>query len=246
MTVDELGEALAIEAGEKDFDPEGIPNIHDALNACAGLLIIDEAEEEGDDDDHDDEEDNGPKVRLVHYTAQDYLDKLLQTRFTGAHARIAGDCITYLSYEVFQSLKFSDSEAGDDTFEDDKSKKDWSPHNEVDDQAFKSSGSLSNEVSEDELEATMSHSIKSVDCGPVDWVSKKGKTRYSLLDYAFRHWAQHAITSQSFLHDAQLYNFLASGPRMWFEKAKAYNELRPHSAMDLHACTGLGIAAYYG
>ncbi|KAI4124244.1 MAG: hypothetical protein LQ338_004901 [Usnochroma carphineum] len=87
LTVRELEEALAIEPRGQDFNPDAAPNIAFVLEACAGLLIVDKETEQ---------------VRLVHYTAQDYLDTLLTSRYREAHASIAGECITYLSYDVFQ------------------------------------------------------------------------------------------------------------------------------------------------
>ncbi|KAL8940050.1 MAG: hypothetical protein Q9216_003024 [Gyalolechia sp. 2 TL-2023] len=86
----ELKEALAIEPGDKDFNLDSVPDIDLVLEACAGLVIVDEETEQ---------------VRLVHYTAQDYLDALLTSSFDEAHALLAGDCITYLSYDVFQSAE---------------------------------------------------------------------------------------------------------------------------------------------
>ncbi|KAL8754169.1 MAG: hypothetical protein Q9199_004528 [Rusavskia elegans] len=83
-----LQEALAIEPGEDDFDSDGMHPIGLILDVCAGLLIADEENE---------------IVRLVHYTTQDYLDKLLASEFQDAHALIAGDGLTYLSYKVFQT-----------------------------------------------------------------------------------------------------------------------------------------------
>lgn len=82
-----LQEALAIEPGEDDFDSDGMHPMGLILDVCAGLLIADEENE---------------IVRLVHYTTQDYLDKLLASEFQDAHALIAGDGLTYLSYKVFQ------------------------------------------------------------------------------------------------------------------------------------------------
>ncbi|KAL8875352.1 MAG: hypothetical protein Q9198_006280 [Flavoplaca austrocitrina] len=85
-----LQEALAIEPDETDFDEEAITPIGLILDVCAGLLILDK--------------ENGT-VRLVHYTAQDYFDKVQSTRFNNVHATIACDCITYLSYDCFQHPK---------------------------------------------------------------------------------------------------------------------------------------------
>ena len=92
LTVDELKEALAIEPGDKDLDSDAQPEVDDVLEACVGLLIVN----------------NESEVRLVHYTAQVYLEGLLATRYRYAHASIAGDCITYLSYDVYQLSMHSD------------------------------------------------------------------------------------------------------------------------------------------
>ncbi|KAL8921943.1 MAG: hypothetical protein Q9172_003757 [Xanthocarpia lactea] len=82
-----LQEAVAIEPGEDNFDHEGKPPLGLILDVCTGLLTADEENE---------------IVRLVHYTAQDYFDKLAVSSSQDAHALIAGDCITYLSYKSFQ------------------------------------------------------------------------------------------------------------------------------------------------
>lgn len=88
LTLRALQEALAIESGEEDFDCDGLPPIGLVIDVCAGLLTANV--ETG-------------KVRLIHYTTQDYLDSILVSKFPDAHALIAGDCLTYLSYKVFQS-----------------------------------------------------------------------------------------------------------------------------------------------
>lgn len=87
LTVHEFREALAIEPGDKDFDPDAQPEVDNVLEACVGMLIVDNKTQ---------------YVRLVHYTAQVYLDGFLTSRYRDAHASIAGGCITYLSFDVFQ------------------------------------------------------------------------------------------------------------------------------------------------
>lgn len=89
LTVPMLEEALAIDPEGEDFDPEAAPPITLVLNACEGLLIVDEETQ---------------IVRLVHYTAQDYFNALIRSNNQDEHARIAGDCITFLSYTHVQSL----------------------------------------------------------------------------------------------------------------------------------------------
>ncbi|KAL9039167.1 MAG: hypothetical protein Q9180_002691 [Flavoplaca navasiana] len=86
-----LQEALAIEPGEEDFDRDGLYPTGLVVDVCAGLLAVDM--------------DTG-RVRLVHYTAQVFLDSILVSRFPDAHAIIAGDCLTYLSYKLLQSRRY--------------------------------------------------------------------------------------------------------------------------------------------
>lgn len=88
FSADELQEALAINLDETDFDIDAMPGISLILDVCAGLLIHDEEDK---------------KIRLVHFTAQDYFNKLQHSRFRDAHPLMAMDCIRYLSYECFQS-----------------------------------------------------------------------------------------------------------------------------------------------
>ncbi|KAJ7852035.1 hypothetical protein B0H14DRAFT_813177 [Mycena olivaceomarginata] len=86
LHVSELIEALAIEPKTNDLDPDNVLDIGDILSVCAGLVVINE-------EDH--------LVRLIHYTAQDYLDRIRDTEFPHAQTEIAGACITYLSFQKF-------------------------------------------------------------------------------------------------------------------------------------------------
>ena len=92
LTVEALQEALAIELEDLDFDIEAIQPIGLILDVCAGLLAFDEENE---------------MVRLVHYTAQDYFDKLASSKFDDAHVLIAKECLVYLSYGIFQNSQAS-------------------------------------------------------------------------------------------------------------------------------------------
>ncbi|KAL8708822.1 MAG: hypothetical protein Q9220_006383 [cf. Caloplaca sp. 1 TL-2023] len=79
----DLQQALSIEPDDTISDPEAFPPVDLVLDVCAGLLKVDEEVK---------------VVRLVHYTAQDYFDALLETRFEEAHASIAQDCMALLSF----------------------------------------------------------------------------------------------------------------------------------------------------
>lgn len=178
LTVPELEEALAIEPRGRDFDSDAAPDISLVLEACAGLLIVDKQTKQ---------------VRLVHYTAQDYIDTLLLSRYRGAHESIAGDCLTYLNYDVFQL---------------------WQSHD--DKRRFKARN------------------------------SKKQRT-YCLLTYASRHWAKHySMAGRDIELGAQLYDFLASNPRIQLTTDGTSIVERPLSPVYLEKTNGIRIAACYG
>ena len=256
LTIPELEEALAIVPGEDDFDPEGLPLIHDALNACAGLLVVDDETEQ---------------VRMVHYTAQDYFDKLLESRFHGAHTTIAEQCITYLSYRVFQSYESEIDSVEDDNSESEDSKDDdvENYENEIDEaknQVLDVDAGGYNDFGDDEAEKRIiddkaseagnaGNKVVDYDSGAddaseedesEDQASKDDKAfSFHLLDYVSRHWASHATAVQGVNISAQIYNFLANGARVWLDNFLAYSSV-PTCPGDLEKCTGCGIAAYHG
>lgn len=88
LSLGTIQHALAVEHGESDFDTENISSSENILNACAGLITID------------------PKskvMRLVHYTTQEYFES--HTKFLDAHGEITKTCITFLSYDPFESTR---------------------------------------------------------------------------------------------------------------------------------------------
>ncbi|KAJ7094774.1 hypothetical protein C8R44DRAFT_813896 [Mycena epipterygia] len=82
----ELRLALAVEEGTTELNGENLLDIETILSVCAGLVIINE-------------EDN--RVRLVHYTIQDYLERIQDKEFPRAHSKITATCITYLLFDTF-------------------------------------------------------------------------------------------------------------------------------------------------
>ncbi|KAJ7434359.1 ankyrin repeat-containing domain protein [Mycena latifolia] len=79
----ELQEALAVEEGTPQLDPDNLLAVDTILSVCAGLVVVNE--EDG-------------LVRLIHYTTQDYLDRIHTREFPLASAEITVTCITYLSF----------------------------------------------------------------------------------------------------------------------------------------------------
>lgn len=88
LTAIELQHALAVELGESKFDEDNLSDTEDLVSVCAGLVAI---SADGTRD----------VVRLVHHTAQKYLEQKLIYWLQDSQRRIAATCITYLSYEVF-------------------------------------------------------------------------------------------------------------------------------------------------
>ena len=88
LTTSELRHALAVEVGEPQLDEENLPEIQDVVSVCAGLVTVDEESD---------------IIRLVHYTTQEYFERTQMTWFPDAQGDIATTCITYLSFDVFES-----------------------------------------------------------------------------------------------------------------------------------------------
>ncbi|KAJ7842548.1 ankyrin repeat-containing domain protein [Mycena olivaceomarginata] len=84
LTILELCVALAIEPGSKELDNANITDIDIILSVCAGLVIM---------------EKHSSLVRLVHFTAQNYLDRIQTEKFPDAHFEITQSLLTYLQFE---------------------------------------------------------------------------------------------------------------------------------------------------
>ncbi|KAF7364793.1 NACHT and ankyrin domain protein [Mycena venus] len=85
LEVVELREVLAVKAGTKNLDPDDRPEVSTILNVCAGLIIVDKT---------------SSTIRLVHYSTQDYLDRL----FPNAQTDITRTLLTYLAFDDLQSF----------------------------------------------------------------------------------------------------------------------------------------------
>jgi hypothetical protein len=88
LTVEELRHALAVKLGDKELNQKSIPKIEVVVSVCAGLVTVDE---------------KSNTVRLVHYTAQEYFERVRLGWNVGAQEEIATACLTYLSFDIFRS-----------------------------------------------------------------------------------------------------------------------------------------------
>ncbi|KAI9768507.1 MAG: hypothetical protein M1839_004029 [Geoglossum umbratile] len=87
LTTEELCNALAVELGEEELDPDNIPDVEDLVSVCAGLVTVDQ---------------ESNIIRLVHYTAQEYFGQIREEWNPRAQLDIASTCLTYLSFSTFR------------------------------------------------------------------------------------------------------------------------------------------------
>ncbi|KAH6716575.1 hypothetical protein BKA61DRAFT_513501, partial [Leptodontidium sp. MPI-SDFR-AT-0119] len=88
LIMSEIQHAIAVEVGEAELDEDNLPEIEDMVSVCAGLVTVDE--ESG-------------IIRLVHYTTQEYFERTQSQWFPNAQANITTICVTYLSFDEFES-----------------------------------------------------------------------------------------------------------------------------------------------
>ena len=88
LTTSELRHALGVEVGESELDEENLPEVEDIISVCAGLVTVDE---------------QSNIIRLVHYTTQEYFERTWTSWFPSAQADIAITCVTYLSFDIFET-----------------------------------------------------------------------------------------------------------------------------------------------
>lgn len=88
LTISELRHALAVEDGASEIAEDNLPEADEMVSVCAGMVTVDE--ESG-------------IIRLVHFTMQEYFESTLQTWAPLAQAAIAKTCLTYLSFDVFET-----------------------------------------------------------------------------------------------------------------------------------------------
>ena len=88
LTSSELQHAIAVEVNKRELDRENITDIELIVSVCAGLVIIDEESD---------------IIRLVHYTTQEYFERTWERWFPNAHTDITKTCVTYLSFQKFET-----------------------------------------------------------------------------------------------------------------------------------------------
>ena len=86
MALEVLQHAIAIEPGEEEFDQDNLSDADQLISVCAGLVLVDQSD----------------KVKLVHYTTQEYLEQNSKNLLPEFPLIIAKSCLTYLQYNGFK------------------------------------------------------------------------------------------------------------------------------------------------
>jgi ankyrin repeat protein len=117
LTTAELCCALAVEPEEAELDLENIPDVEDMLSVCAGLVVVDQ---------------ESAVIRLVHYTTQEYFERIRDSQFPDAPLKVASACLTYLSFDVFKTGSCSSDEEFEERLKENKflnyAAKHWGEH----------------------------------------------------------------------------------------------------------------------
>jgi len=98
LTTIELCHALAIEPDDKTLNNDNVYEVDDVVSVCAGLVTVDE---------------ESNIIRFVHYTTQEYFERVCLEWNPSARKEIAEACLIYLSFDTFRT----GSCVGDEAFE---------------------------------------------------------------------------------------------------------------------------------
>ncbi|KAJ7348255.1 hypothetical protein DFH08DRAFT_665814, partial [Mycena albidolilacea] len=80
----ELEEALSVQPGDRKIDPESLLDVQTTASARVGLVMLNEKDD---------------TIRLMHYTIQNYLERIQSRQFPEAQLQITMTCFTYLSLD---------------------------------------------------------------------------------------------------------------------------------------------------
>ncbi|KAJ7040492.1 hypothetical protein C8F04DRAFT_237798 [Mycena alexandri] len=96
LNVSEITGALAIEPGDRKLDEDNVLDINIILSVCAGLVIVDK---------------QSSVVRLIHYTTQEYLDKIQAEKFPDAQTEMTRTLLTVLAFDGYPNHSWSQRRA---------------------------------------------------------------------------------------------------------------------------------------
>lgn len=93
LTIAQLQHAIAIERGMTELDDEDVLREETLVALCAGLIKFDPV---------------GNRVRLVHYTTQEFFERNGVRLFPNAHTNLAVTCMTYLLFKEFDTAVYKE------------------------------------------------------------------------------------------------------------------------------------------
>ncbi|KAJ7572822.1 hypothetical protein C8J56DRAFT_806279, partial [Mycena floridula] len=102
LNMDELQHAVAVSDDMTEMDFDAIVDVDMLTGICAGLIVIQEKHERYLFSSHD-----YLTIQLVHYTTQEYFQLRQQQWFPDIHSSMAITCLTYLSFNAFNSTNLS-------------------------------------------------------------------------------------------------------------------------------------------
>src|SRR2546423_6543786 len=88
LTTSELRHALAVEIDESELHEDNFEETEDMVSVCAGLVTVNKESD---------------VIRLVHYTTYEYFERTWTSWFPNAQRDIATACVTYLSFDTFET-----------------------------------------------------------------------------------------------------------------------------------------------
>jgi hypothetical protein len=86
LTTKQLQQALTITTGSTKSDEDAEIHEQILISTCLGIVTIDS---------------KSNVIRLVHYTTQEYIERIRETQFPEAQAVIAKSCLTCLGFDMF-------------------------------------------------------------------------------------------------------------------------------------------------
>lgn len=86
LTLTELQLGFAMKHSQSTLDETNIIHGEVLVSLCAGLVTID---------------DQSKTIRLVHYTVQEYIERILQSRYPNCQKKFTEVCLAYLSQNIF-------------------------------------------------------------------------------------------------------------------------------------------------
>jgi hypothetical protein len=88
LTTSELQHALAVNIGDRNLDKENLREVDNMVSVYAGLVTVDEETR---------------IICLIYYTTQEYFERTQEKWFPNAETDIAAICVTYLSFDAFET-----------------------------------------------------------------------------------------------------------------------------------------------